>query len=202
MVLNRTTVKRWSLWWLVFLTALLPLFWLTYELYANQLGVDPAKTIVDDLGTTAMQFLWITLAVTPARKLLGWRRPLQFRRMLGLYALFYALLHLLAVATFIMGWRIDILLREFSERHYVIAGALALTLLIPLGVTSTKGWQRRMGRRWVKLHRLVYPAALLVLLHFVWLIRASYAEAAFYSILLAFLLGYRIYASAQNSQRS
>lgn len=202
MVLNRTTVKRWSLWWLVFLTALLPLFWLTYELYANQLGVDPAKTIVDDLGTTAMQLLWITLAVTPARKLLGWRRPLQFRRMLGLYALFYALLHLLAVATFIMGWRIDILLREFSERHYVIAGALALTLLIPLGVTSTKGWQRRMGRRWVKLHRLVYPAALLVLLHFVWLIRASYAEAAFYSILLAFLLGYRIYASAQNSQRS
>lgn len=202
MVLNRTTAKRWSLWWLVFLTALLPLFWLTYELYANQLGVDPAKTIVDDLGTTAMQLLWITLAVTPARKLFGWRRPLQFRRMLGLYALFYAILHLLAVATFIMGWRIDILVREFSERHYVIAGALALTLLIPLGVTSTRGWQRRLGRRWVKLHRLVYPAALLVLLHFVWLIRASYAEAAFYSILLAFLLGYRIYASAQNSQRS
>lgn len=199
MVLNRTTVKRWSLWWLVFLTALLPLFWLSYELYTDQLGVDPAKTIVDHLGTTAMQLLWLTLAVTPARKILGWRRPLQFRRMLGLYALFYALLHLLAVATFIMGWRIDILLREFSERHYVIAGALALALLIPLGVTSTKRWQRRLGRRWVKLHRLVYPASLLVLLHFVWLIRASYAEAAFYSTLLVFLLGYRLYISARNS---
>lgn len=202
MVLNRATVKRWSLWWLVFLTALLPLFWLSYELYTDQLGVDPAKTIVDDLGTTAMQLLWLTLAVTPARKILGWRRPLQFRRMLGLYALFYALLHLLAVATFIMGWRIDILVREFSERHYVIAGALALIMLIPLGVTSTKGWQRRLGRRWVKLHRLVYPAALLVLLHFVWLIRASYAEAALYASLLLFLLGYRIYSSAQKAQRS
>lgn len=202
MVLNRTAVKRWALWWLVFLTALLPLFWLSYELYVGQLGVDPAKTIVDDLGTTAMQLLWLTLAVTPARKLLGWRRPLQFRRMLGLYALFYALLHLLAVATFIMGWRIDILVREFSERHYVIAGALALLLVIPLGVTSTKGWQRKLGRRWVKLHRLVYPAALLVLLHFVWLIRASYSEAALYASLLLFLLGYRIFSSVQKNQKS
>jgi len=126
---------------------------------------------------------------------IGWRKPLLFRRMMGLYAFFYAVLHLLAVATFILGWRADLIVREVSERPYVIAGFAAFLLLIPLAVTSTRGWQARLGRRWRTLHLLVFPAALLVLLHFVWLIRASYAEATFYTILLAFLLGIRLYIS-------
>jgi len=193
---QRLGAVRWGWilqWWLVFLAAMAPFALLLNSALNNQLGADPAKTIVDELGTWAMNFLWITLAITPARRVIGWRKPLLFRRMMGLYAFFYAVLHLLAVATFILGWRADLIVREVSERPYVIAGFAAFLLLIPLAVTSTRGWQARLGRRWRTLHLLVFPAALLVLLHFVWLIRASYAEATFYTILLAFLLGIRLY---------
>jgi len=193
---QRLAELRWGWllqWWLVFLSALIPLVLLLNAGVNNQLGADPAKTIVDELGTWAMNFLWLTLAITPARRLLGWRKPLLFRRMIGLYAFFYALLHLLAVATFILGWRADLIVREVSERPYVIAGFVAFLMLIPLAVTSTRGWQARLGRRWLSLHRLVYPISILALLHLVWLIRASYAEAILYSLLLAFLLGIRLH---------
>lgn len=195
---QRLGALRWGWilqWWLVFLAAMAPFALLLNSALNNQLGADPAKTIVDELGSWAMNFLWITLAITPARRVLGWRKPLLFRRMMGLYAFFYAVLHLLAVATFILGLRADLIVREVSERPYVIAGFAAFLLLIPLAVTSTRDWQARLGRRWRTLHLLVFPAALLVLLHFVWLIRASYAEATFYTILLAFLLGIRLYIS-------
>jgi len=86
-----------------------------------------------------------------------------------------------------------LIVREVTERPYVIAGFVAFVLLLPLAVTSTRGWQARLGRKWRSLHRLVYPASALVLLHFVWLIRASYAEALLYGLLLAFLLGIRLY---------
>lgn len=187
---------RWgwiAQWWAVFLAALIPLALLLNAGFSNQLGADPAKTIVDELGTWAMNFLWITLAITPARRLLGWRKPLLFRRMMGLYSFFYASLHLLAVATFILGWRADLIVREVSERPYVIAGFTAFSLLIPLAVTSTSRWQARLGRRWRTLHKLVFPASILVILHFIWLIRASYAEAIFYTIMLAILLGIRLH---------
>lgn len=193
---QRLVSLRWGWilqWWLVFLAAMVPLALLLNSALNNQLGADPAKTIVDELGTWAMNFLWITLAITPARRVIGWRKPLLFRRMMGLYAFFYAALHLLAVATFILGWRADLIVREVSERPYVIAGFAGFLLLIPLAITSTSGWQARLGRRWRTLHMLVFPAALLVLLHFIWLIRASYAEATFYTILLALLLGIRLY---------
>lgn len=197
MVLTQRLGKlRWgwiAQWWVVFLAALIPLALLLNAGISNQLGADPAKTIVDELGTWAMNFLWITLAITPARRLLGWRKPLLFRRMMGLYAFFYASLHLLAVATFILGWRADLIVREVSERPYVIAGFTAFLLLIPLAVTSTSGWQARLGRSWRTLHKLVFPASILVILHFIWLIRASYAEAIFYTIVLAILLGIRLH---------
>ena len=185
---------RWiAQWWLVFLAALLPLLLLIDAVIGNRLGADPAKTIVDELGTWALIFLWLTLAITPARRLFNWRKPLLFRRMMGLYAFFYAVLHLASVGTFILGWRTDLIVREVTERPYVIAGFVAFVLLLPLAVTSTRGWQARLGRKWRSLHRLVYPASALVLLHFVWLIRASYAEALLYGLLLAFLLGIRLY---------
>ncbi len=196
LVAQKFSNLRWgsiAQWWLVFLAALLPLVLLVDALLANRLGADPAKTIVDELGTWALIFLWLTLAITPARRLFNWRKPLLFRRMLGLYAFFYAVLHLVSVGTFILGWRADLIVREVTERPYVIAGFVAFLLLMPLAVTSTRGWQTRLGPKWRSLHRLVYPASVLVLLHFVWLIRASYAEALLYGLLLAFLLGIRLY---------
>lgn len=180
-------------WWLVFLVALTPLVLLLTAGLNNQLGADPAKMIVDELGIWAMNFLWITLAITPVRRLFGWRKPMRFRRMMGLYSFFYATLHLLAVATFILGWRADLILREVSERPYVIAGVAAFLMLIPLAITSTSAWQARLGRRWRTLHKLVFPASLLVIIHFIWLIRVSYAQAVFYAVLLALLLCVRLY---------
>ena len=191
--LHRSTAGRWLVWSCLFFGSLLPLGWITWEAVQQRLGADPAQVIVTFLGIWALRYLWITLSVTPARRLLGFGRLQRYRRMLGLYALFYASLHLLAVATFILGWRPDLLLRELTERPYIIVGFTAWLLLIPLGITSTKGWQRRLGKRWKTLHWLVYPISLLVLLHFAWLIRAGYLEVLIYALVLAFLLGYRLY---------
>ena len=201
---QRLGAVRWGWilqWWLVFLAAMAPFALLLNSALNNQLGADPAKTIVDELGTWAMNFLWITLAITPARRVIGWRKPLLFRRMMGLYAFFYVVLHLLAVATFILGWRVDLIVREVSERPYVIVGFLAFLILLPLALTSTKGWQLRLGRRWRSLHRWIYLASILVLLHFIWLIRASYSEALFYGLILAFLLGIRLYKNRNGRTR-
>lgn len=193
LVAQKLASLRWgwiAQWWLVFLAALLPLLLLIDALIGNRLGADPAKTIVDELGTWALIFLWLTLSITPARRLFNWRKPLLFRRMMGLYAFFYAVLHLASVGTFILGWRADLIVREVTERPYVIAGFFAFLLLTPLAVTSTSGWQARLGRKWRSLHRLVYPASALVLLHFVWLIRASYAEALYTDCYLHFYWEY------------
>lgn len=190
---HRSTIGRRLFWLLFFCVSLLPLGWITVQAIQQQLGADPAQVIVSFLGIWALRFLWITLAVTPTRRLLGMSWLQRYRRMLGLYALFYATLHLLAVATFILGWRPDLLLRELTERPYIIVGFSAWLLLLPLGITSTQEWQRRLGKRWKTLHGLIYPISLLVLLHFAWLIRAGYLEVLIYTLILAFLLGYRLY---------
>ncbi|WP_236588731.1 sulfite oxidase heme-binding subunit YedZ [Amphritea japonica] len=176
-----------------------PLAALFVNLLDDNLGADPAKIIVKELGFWAITLLWLTLAVTPVRKLLGWRWLMSFRRMLGLYTFFYAVLHLLAFATFLIGWRWDILLTELTKRPYIVVGALALLLLIPLTLTSTKAMQRRLGKHWKKLHSLIYPISLLVMLHFVWQIRSDFGQQFIFAIILAILLGYRLYLKGRSS---
>ncbi len=180
-------------WWLLFLLPLWPLVNLLWLGFSNDLGTDPAKFIVDEMGTWAINFLWITLAITPVRQTFGWGWALKFRRMMGLYALLYAVLHLLAFATFLIGWRLDLFFRELTERPYIVVGALALLILIPMGITSTKAMMRKLGKRWKMLHRWIYPASLLVMLHFIWQIRASFYEQLVYGLILAVLLGHRLY---------
>lgn len=179
-------------WWGVWLAGLAPLLFIIFQILTDGLGADPAQAIVLGTGIWAIRFLWITLSVTPLRKIryLGWL--VRYRRMLGLYALFYAVLHLLAFTTFILGWRVDLIWREFTARPYIIVGLLSLLLLIPLGVTSTKGWMKRLGRNWIRLHYLIYPAAIFAMIHFLMQIRAGYAEQLLYVVLLSVLLGYRI----------
>lgn len=198
--LNHPAVRLLE-WWLVFLAALLPLCWISWQAWSFALGADPAKEITDYLGQWALYLLWGSLAITPLRQALGWARLQRYRRMIGLYALFYATTHLLAFGTFIIGWRWDLLQTALTERTYIIVGALALLLLIPLGITSTKGWQRRLKKRWSQLHQLVYPISLLVLLHVVWLIRDSYFDAVMYGSLLGWMLGYRLWRRIQRRQR-
>ncbi len=188
-------------WWVVFLLPLAPLGWLTYNAWIFNLGADPAQEIVLETGVWAINLLWITLAITPLRRVFKLNWPLRYRRMMGLYSLFYAAVHLLSFATFILGWRWDLLLKELSERPYIIEGALGLLLLIPLGVTSTRGMQRRLGRNWLKLHKLVYPISLLVMVHIIWQIRSDFGEQLMYGLILSFLLGSRVYFYLQRKTR-
>ncbi len=195
------TVQR-LIWWVVFSLSLTPALNLLLKTISQNLGADPAKEIVLELGTWAINFLWLSLAITPVRKLFGWRSVLKFRRMLGLYCYFYATLHLLAFATFIIGWDLQVLLQELTERPYAVVGFIALLLLTPLAITSTKAMQRRLKKNWVSLHKLVYVIALLVLLHIIWQVRSDFSEALWYGLLLFWLLAYRYYKSASSARRS
>lgn len=201
MVLGIDLAKSKLLWCCVFLGLLFPCLMLAYEIYAQQLGADPASEIVKYLGTWAIISLWLSLWVTPLRRRLSLTWLMRFRRMFGLYAFFYSVLHLLAFATFIVGWRFDILQQEFLDRPYIVVGAAAVLCLMPLAITSTKKMQRRLGRRWVQLHKLAYIISILVMVHVIWMVRASYEDAVVYGGLLGMALAERVYFSYQKKKR-
>lgn len=175
----------------IWAVAVLPLSWLVYQLFAGMLGPDPGQTITESLGLTALQLLLATLMVTPLKRLTGWSGWLKVRRLLGLFAFFYAVLHVLAFLQFILGW--GDLWATFTRRPYIIAGALGFLMLVPLAFTSTKGAMKRLGRRWKPLHRLIYPAVGLVWVHFLWQARSDITEMVVYGALVVGLLAVRIY---------
>ncbi len=176
----------------VFLLCLLPFGWLVCAAGTNALGPDPAESIMHSTGEWALRILLVTLAVSPVRKLWGWRWPMTLRRMLGLFAFFYATVHLASFGHFYIGWTPSILLEELVERPYITLGALAWVLMLPLAVTSTRKMQRRLKRNWRRLHRAVYPAAMLACLHLLWQARSDLGEPILYSVLLFLLLIWRL----------
>lgn len=155
------------------MTGLAPVVWLAAGFFRGTLGVLPAETIILVEGRWTLVFLLATLAVTPVRRLTGWNRAIRIRRLLGLFAFFHACVHFLAYAGIDQLFALGYILEDVRDRRYITAGFAALVLLIPLAVTSTKGWIRRLGRRWLKLHRLVYVSASLGVLHFYWKVRAD-----------------------------
>lgn len=157
----------------VWATGLAPVVWLAAGFFRGTLGVLPAETIILVEGRWTLVFLLATLAVTPVRRLTGWNRAIRIRRLLGLFAFFHACVHFLAYAGIDQLFALGYILEDVRDRRYITAGFAALVLLIPLAVTSTKGWIRRLGRRWLKLHRLVYVSASLGVLHFYWKVRAD-----------------------------
>jgi sulfoxide reductase heme-binding subunit YedZ len=180
---------------LVFLLCLLPAVWLAAGLAGWEpasLGANPVEKIQDTLGIWGLRLLLVTLAVTPLRELGGWPRLLAFRRMLGLYAFFYVALHFLfyLFVDQALDWRQ--LLADVAKRPYITAGFTALVLLVPLALTSTRRAMRRLGRRWQKLHRLVYVAAILGCVHFWWQVKADVREPLVYAAITALLLGWRL----------
>jgi sulfoxide reductase heme-binding subunit YedZ len=177
---------------LVFGAGLLPLGWLIYAAATGGLGPDPAEVIMHVSGEWGLRLLALTLALPLLRQLLDKPWPMRLRRMLGLFAFFYACLHLASFAHFYIGWSGALLLEEVVERPYITAGFLAWLLLLPLAVTSTRGMQRRLGKRWRQLHRLVYPAAVLACVHLVWQVRSDAAEALVYALIFGLLLGWRL----------
>ncbi len=154
-------------------------------------GPDPAETIVRYLGEWAIRLLVATLAVSPAARLLRRPRLVRCRRTFGLTAFAYVVAHFAAYLVLLAGLDVDTFSADFADRPYITVGLAALALLIPLAVTSTRGWQRRLARKWRRLHRVVYVVGVLACVHLLWLSKGDYMDAALYGGLLALLLGER-----------
>lgn len=157
------------------------------------LGANPIEYLLHSLGLWALRFLVLTLAVTPLRDITGKVWLLHFRRMLGLFAFFYVLLHFLTWLILDQDLYFAGILVDITERPFITIGFLAFVLLIPLAITSTNGMMRRLGRRWKQLHRLIYPIAILGVWHFYWLVKADVREPLIYAGLVTFLLGWRVW---------
>jgi sulfoxide reductase heme-binding subunit YedZ len=171
--------------------ALLPLALLVHDALGDALGADPVKALTHRTGDWALRLLLACLAMTPLRRLLDRPWPIRFRRLLGLYAFFYASLHLSVYLVLDLAGDWAHLLEDIAKRPYITVGFGAWLLLAPLALTSTRGWMRRLGRRWGQLHRAVYVAAALGVLHFYWGVKADVREPLLYAGVLAVLFGIR-----------
>lgn len=177
---------------LVLISGLLPLFGMVAAAVTNQLGPDPAKALVAASGLWTYRLLLLCLAMTPLRILTGMSIWVSYRRMLGLFAMFYGTLHLLAYAILLLGGDFAMLSRELAKRPYIIVGFSAWLLMLPLTMTSTRQWQKRLGKQWLLLHKLVYGIALLGLVHFIWLKKIGIWAVWPYAVILMILLLLRV----------
>ena len=182
-------------WWALLALGLLPLAWLVWRTLNDQLGANPAETLIRATGDWTLRGLCLTLAITPLRVLLGWPELLRFRRLLGLLTFVYACLHLLCYTGFDMGFEWADIVQDIPKRPFVLVGTLAFALLLPLAATSWNGAIRRLGpQRWQALHRSVYAVAVLAILHFWWMRsgKQNFGEVWVYGLILAALLIWRI----------
>ncbi len=178
----------------VFLACLVPLGDLGWGLYQDTLGANPIETVIRALGRWALKFLLITLAITPLRKITGFGWLMRLRRMLGLYAFFYALLHWCIYLGLDQSFDWIEIAKDVIKRPFITIGMLTFTILLPLAITSTNGMVQRMGfERWQGLHRAVYAAAMLAVLHFWWLVKLDVTWPLIYTAILSVLLGMRLY---------
>jgi len=177
----------------LFLLCLGPAFVLTWKGFHDCLGANPIDVITRTTGRWTLTFLLITLSVTPVRKLSGLAWLIRFRRMLGLFAFFYGSLHLMTYVWLDKFFDVHAMLHDIAKRRFITAGMTAWFLMLPLALTSTKGWIRRMGgKRWQKLHRLIYFSAAAGVVHFIWLVKADLRRPLTYGAVLAVLLSYRL----------
>ena len=177
-----------------FIACLVPLAWLLCGAFGwldFSLGADPVKRLEHELGKTALNILLLTLLITPVRHIARLPHLPRLRRMLGLFAFFYAVLHFAVYLALDLEFNFRTLFADIAKRPYITIGFTALLLLIPLAVTSTNRMMRRLGRRWQKLHRLIYPIAILGVWHFYWQVKRDVRQPLLYAGILAVLLGYR-----------
>jgi sulfoxide reductase heme-binding subunit YedZ len=186
-----------------FLGCLAPFIWLllaVFNLAGQRLGPEPITEMQDHLGLWALRILLLTLSLTPLRRLTGQVWWLQLRRMTGLFALFYVSCHFLNYLVLDQGFAWSYIWEDVLERPFITLGVLALLLLIPLGITSTNGWMRRLGKRWRKLHRLVYLIGILGCWHFWWQVKQDILEPTVYVAILAALFAIRWWFQRRKSQ--
>ncbi len=189
----------------VFLVCLVPLGKLALEAFGIAglgLGANPIEQLIHRCGLWGLIFLLVTLSVTPLRELTGQNWLLRFRRMFGLFAFFYICLHFLIYSGLDQRFDFAAIGEDILERPYITLGITGLTLLIPLAFTSTAAMMRRLGRRWLLLHRLVYVIAILGVWHFYWQVKKDISEPLIYAGILALLLGYRVVSGWRKKKRS
>ena len=180
---------------IVFVICLLPLAWLVYSAFANQLGANPAEALIRATGDWTLRFLCIVLAVTPLRVISNTPTLARFRRMLGLFVYFYVTLHLLSYSGFDMGFDVADIAKDIVKRPFILVGFSAFMLLTPLAITSFNAAIKALGaKRWQLLHKLVYAIAGLGLLHFFWMRsgKNNFSEVFVYAAIIALLLGWRV----------
>ena len=180
---------------LLFVLLLSPMGYLVWGLLTDALGPNPAETIIRFSGETALRYLCLTLAVTPLRVISGWSELARFRRMIGVFSFFYALLHLLSYSWLDMGFEVAEILTDIAKRPFILVGMLTFSMLLALAATSMNAAIRRLGaQRWKMLHRLVYPASLLALLHFFWMREGKndFVEVGVYALIVIALLAWRM----------
>ena len=186
----------------LFLVCLVPLGVLLWKFFGAHptdmntwgwgLGANPIEALEHGFGDWTLRFLLVTLAITPARKLLHVPALIKFRRMLGLFAFFYGCLHFTTYLWLDKFFNLHEILKDVAKRKYITVGFTAFVLLVPLAATSTAGWIRRLGgKRWQALHRLIYVSAILGVIHYLWLVKADIREPLVYGAVLAVLLAYR-----------
>ena len=181
----------------MFLACLVPFAMLVSGVVSNSLGPDPADHLMHVTGEWVMRFLVLVLLATPLARH-GWPRLARYRRMLGLYAWFYATLHMLVFAQVFIGWSGVLLIEELVDRPYVLVGFLAWLILVPLGITSARVIRKKMGTYWRQLHKLTYAVVILGWLHLLWLSRSDVGDAALYGVIFGSLLGYRVRGSLRS----
>ena len=184
----------------VFLAALAPFGWLVYNAFFGDLGVNPVETITNQTGIWTLRFIVLTLALTPLRYLTGFNPFALFRRMLGLFAFFYGSLHFMTYFVLDHSLEFSGVWDDVVKRPYITAGFTAFVLMIPLALTSTQGWIRRLGgKSWNLLHRLVYITAMGAVLHYFWKVKLDTTNPLYYAAIVAVLLGARVWQRARKA---
>jgi len=200
-------MPKFNRWWIfkpaVFVVCLAPMAWLVWDIFAGNLSANPIEDIRNRTGIWTLRFLMITLSVTPLRRIIGWSSLIRFRRMLGLFAFFYAFVHFITYIWLDQAFAWDEIVKDMiSKRPFILSGVASFVLLIPLAITSTKKWIGRLGgKRWQMIHRLIYLSAGLGVLHYYWRVKLDVARPLAYGAVLAVLLGLRVTVAAVYDRR-
>lgn len=190
--LRQTLTKHWF-WIIVNLAALTPLLMLIWNYWTDNLSADPVAYITKKTGQSAIILLGLSLACTPVNTVFGFRPALTVRKSLGLYAFMYAALHLLNFVGLDYGFNLNYILDDaLLKKRYMIVGITAFLILLPLAITSTKGWMKSLGRNWKRLHKLAYVAGVLAVLHYIWLVKLDITWPLIYASILSLLLLLRV----------
>jgi methionine sulfoxide reductase heme-binding subunit len=188
----RQAVQRRWLWTVVNLGAMLPLLWMVWDFQQGNL-IDPINTFTGRTGQSAIILLLLTLAVTPVVAVSGFRQLMGVRKSLGLWAFAYATMHLLVFVGLDYGFSLEYIVKDgLAQKPYIVAGSLALLILLPLAITSTRGWMKRLGRNWKRLHKWIYAAGILAVVHYIWVAKIDAGRPLLYAGILAALLVARI----------